>query len=211
MRLSRLRIILLTLLLATIALWITNQQTQSSSTTETSMSQPLPYSWHAVDTTIWKIVPNEQDKHTVIHAEKIYYKDKLKKSEFTYPSVQIIEKESITNLSSLKGESTNDEIITFNDKVIITQTSMTKTSEGSPNNTTLSTQSLSYNTQTNHAYTDAKVFIKQYNGETSGTGLKADLTNSEFELFSDVKGTYDINDTQPKNLYSLQPSKTEGQ
>jgi len=211
MRLSRLRIILLTLLLATVALWIANQQNQSTSKTEVAVSQPLAYSWQAKDTTIWKIAPGEQDKHTIIHAENIHYKDEVKKSEFTSPSVQIIEKDSVTNLSSLKGESTNDEVVTFKGKVVITQTSMTNSDQNSASQTTLNTETLSYNSQTNQAYTDAKVFIKQYNGETTGTGLKADLTNSEFELLSDVKSTYHPNDMQPKKWPSSQSSQPKGQ
>ena len=211
MRLSRLRIILLTLLLATVALWIANQQNQSTSKTEVAISQPLAYSWQAKDTTIWKIAPDEQDKHTIIHAENIHYKDELKKSEFTSPSVQIIEKDSVTNLSSLKGESTNDEVVTFNGKVVIIQTSMTEPNKDSASQTTLNTETLSYNSQTNQAYTDAKVFIKQYNGETTGTGLKADLTNSEFELLSDVKGTYHPNNTPPIKQPSSQSSQPKGQ
>ena len=211
MSLSRLRIILLALFLATIALWITNQQTQSTSQTGIAVSQPLAYSWQAKDTTVWKIAPNEQDKHTIIHAENIHYKDELKKSEFTSPSVQIIEKDSITNLSSLKGESTNDEVVTFNGKVVIIQTNTTEPNQHSASQTTLNTESLSYNSKTNQAYTDAKVFIKQYNGETIGTGLKADLTNSEFELLSNVKGTYHPNNMQPKDQTSSKPIQIKGQ
>ena len=211
MRLSRLRVILLTLFLATVALWIANQQTQSTSKTEVTANQPLAYSWQAMDTTIWKIAPDEQDKHTIIHAKNIHYKDELQKSEFTSPNVQIIEKNSITNLSSLKGESLNDEVVTFNGKVVISQTSTAEPNQGSSSQTTLKTETLSYNSQTNQAYTDAKVFIKQYNGETTGTGLKADLTKSEFELLSGVKGTYRPYNTQPQNLPSSQPTQPKGQ
>lgn len=211
MHLSRLRIILLTLLLATVALWIANQQNQLISKTEVTVSQPLAYSWQAKDTTIWKIAPDEQDKHTIIHAANIHYKDELKKSEFTSPSVQIIEKDSVTNLSSLKGESTNDEVITFTGKVEIIQTNIAESNQHSASQTTLNTETLSYNSQTNKAYTDAKVFIKQYNGETTGTGLKADLINSEFELLSDVKGTYHPNTTKAKMLPSSQPIQSKGQ
>ena len=211
MRLSRLRVILLTLFLATVALWIANQQNQSTSKTEVIANQPLAYSWQAINTTIWKITPNEQGKHTIIHAENIHYKDELQKSEFTSPSIQIIDKDSITNLSSLKGESLNDEVVTFNGKVVISQTNTAEPNQDSSSQTTLKTETLSYNNQTNQAYTDAKVFIKQYNGETTGTGLKADLTNSEFELLSDVKGTYLPYNTQPKHLPSSQPTQTKGQ
>ncbi|MEA1990539.1 MAG: LPS export ABC transporter periplasmic protein LptC [Pseudomonadota bacterium] len=211
MLLSRLRILLITLLLATITLWITNQQMQSTSETKIVSDKPLAYSWQAIDTTIWKISPDEQSKHSIIHAENIHYKDELKKSEFISPKIQIIEKDSITTLSSLKGESINDEIVTFNGGVVITQSAISAQNQDNTSQTTLNTETLSYNSQTNQAYTDAKVFIKQYNGETTGTGLKADLTESEFELLSDVKGTYRLNKTQPKNLPSSQPIQSKGQ
>jgi len=211
MRLSRLRILLLTLLLAAITLWITNQQMQSTSQSEIASNKPLAYSWQAIDTTIWNINPHEQSQHSMIHAENIHYKDELKKSEFISPKIQIIEKDSITTLSSLKGESINDEVVTFNGGVVITQSAISLQNQDNEVQTTLNTETLSYNTQTNQAVTDAKVFIKQYNGETTGTGLKADLTNSEFELLSDVKGTYRLNNTLPKNQSSPQPTQPKGQ
>jgi len=210
MRLSRLRILLLTLLLAVVTLWITNQQTQPSNTDDSTAGKPLAYSWQAINTTIWKFSPQEPNKQTIIHAENIHYKDEIKMSEFTQPNVTIIEDNSVTTLTSVKGHSVDDQFITLNDNVIIRQSEIMPASPQEQGNqstnqpTTIKTESLSYNSDTNKLSTDAKVSISQYNGETTGTGLRADLTKSEYELLSDVKGSYHPQNIQPTTHNSNQ-------
>jgi len=210
MHLSRLRILLLTLLLAVVTLWITNQQTQSSSSDDSTAGTPLAYSWQAINTTIWEFSPKEQNKQTIIQAENIHYKDEIKMSEFSQPNVTIIENNSVTTLSGVKGHSVDDQLITLNDNVIIRQSNIKSVNPQEQSNqttnqpTTLKTESLSYNSETNQLFTDAKVSISQYNSETTGTGLRADLTKSEYELLSDVKGHYRPQNTQSTTQKSNQ-------
>lgn len=192
MSFSRLRVLLLTLVLASVALWIANQQTQSTIEEQSLISKPFTYSWQAKETTVWKINPQEPAKQTIIHAQNIHYQDALKKSEFSSPDIQVIDKNTLTKLSSQTGESLNDQTVIFTGNVVIKQNPIqTELTNNSTNpKTILTTTSLSYDTQSNQLYSDEKITIKQYNTQTSGTGLKADLNKSEFELLSDVKSTY---------------------
>jgi len=188
MKLSRLKIILLTLLLASIALWITNQQ--SSQVAEPKIQQTLQpaYSWQATDTKIWQVKRSEQNQQTIIEAESILYQEQTQSSQFTKPQVQLIDGEQITQLNSQTGRSVNEQVITFEKDVIIKQTE-----PGQVSPTTLLSEHLEYNTVTNRLSTDQKVSITQYNGQTTGVGLSADLGTSEFTLYSNVKGQYDPN------------------
>ncbi|HHT00642.1 MAG TPA: LPS export ABC transporter periplasmic protein LptC [Thiomicrospira sp.] len=196
MRLSRLRILLLTLLLAIITLWITNQQTKQDSSDKVSSGKPLAYSWQAIDTTIWKISAQEPNQQTIIHAENMHYKDKIKLSEFSQPNVTLIDNNTVTTLTSVKGKSIDDQLITFEDKVVLTQSEALPTSvkaqklDITKQPTILKTNSLTYNSKTNQLLTDANISISQYNGVTTGKGLRADLTKSEYKLLSNVKGIY---------------------
>ncbi|BCN92791.1 hypothetical protein THMIRHAM_05760 [Thiomicrorhabdus immobilis] len=189
MPISRLRVLLLTLLLASVALWIANLQTPSTTEQPTLSNKPLAYSWQAQDTTVWKIDPQIPDKQTIIHAKNIHYQDDQKKSEFNSPDIQVINQNTLTQLSSQTGQSLNDRILTFNGNVVVKQNAI-RAGLNDRSKTMLTTTSLSYDTKSNLVYSDEKVIIKQYNAQTSGTGLKADLSKTEFELLSDVKGTY---------------------
>lgn len=203
MRLSKLRALILIVTLGVLTVWITNQQSTSSKTEETSKPVDLGYSWQATQTTIWNISPLEKDKQTILEAQRILYKDTEKKSEYLQPTVQLIDKETNITLTSKTGESIEDTVLYFKDDVVITQVNTTNTSE--PNNkTTLQTDQIHYNLQTNQLATDAKVVITQYNGQTIGTGLKANLKTSELELLSDVSGTY-YPQTMQKTIQAKEP------
>ncbi|WP_040725997.1 LPS export ABC transporter periplasmic protein LptC [Thiomicrorhabdus sp. Kp2] len=189
MRLSRLRILLLSLLLATISLWITNQQSQSTVSDTNQQKTELGYSWQASQTIVWNISPNEPDKQSVLQAKTILYKESEQRSEYQQPYIELTDLQSTTTLTSDYGESLDDKVFHFTNHVVMTQKENLQPTQA-VQQTTLKTQQLTYNLQTNELSTDAKVVITQYNGQTSGTGLKANLKTSELELLSDVKGTY---------------------
>lgn len=203
MRLSKLRALILIITLGVLTVWITNQQSTSSKTEETSKPVDLGYSWQATQTTIWNISPLEKDKQTILEAQRILYKDTEKKSEYLQPTVQLIDKETNITLTSKTGESIEDTVLYFKNDVVITQVNTTNTSEHN-NKTTLQTDQIHYNLQTNQLATDAKVVITQYNGQTIGTGLKANLKTSELELLSDVSGTY-YPQTMQKTIQAKEP------
>ncbi|MDX1353078.1 MAG: LPS export ABC transporter periplasmic protein LptC [Thiomicrorhabdus sp.] len=189
MRLSRLKILSLSLLLATIALWITDRQSQTTREVSDQKKPELAYSWQASNTTLWNLSPQQDAEQTILQAKSILYKENEKKSEYLQPHIERIDPDSYTQLTSEYGESFEDTILTFTNNVVVIQKTLHQ-STTSPQPTTLNTERLNYNLQTNELTTDAKVLITQYNGQTSGTGLKANLKSSELELLSDVKGTY---------------------
>ena len=189
MRLSRLKIILLSLLLASVTLWITNQQSQTPTPKTNKQTTTLGYSWQASLTTVWNLSPSELDKQSILQAKSILYKDNAKISEYQQPRIELIDKENITTLTSNQGQSIEDMLFHFTGNVIVIQKQNASQSKSS-NKTTLKTEHLNYNLHTNEMATDEKVVITQYNGVTSGTGLKANLKTSEFQLLSDVAGTY---------------------
>jgi len=195
MRFSRLKIVLFTLALSAVALWLTNLQPQNTDNTNLHTKKALSYSWQATNTTVWNIKPTEPNKQSIVQAQRIAYKDNEQKSEYTKPHVEIIDSNGLSTLTSLSGESLEDTVLSFTDQVVIVQ----KPNDPSKNPITLTTDTINYNLQTNELTTDANVIITQYNGQTTGTGLKANLKTSNLELLSNVKGTY-YPQTMQKNV-----------
>lgn len=218
MSLARIRILLFALVLGAIALWITNQQPATSDILSQQAKKPLSYSWQAIQTTVWNLNPAEPEKQSIIQAKSILYKDFEKKSEYLQPRVELMDKKTISTLQSESGDSQEDNVLNFKNNVVITQRANTtadstsqadKTdnkTDSKPHNTfTLTTDFISYNLQTNQLSTDAKVTIKQYNGQTTGTGLKANLKTTDLELLSDVKSTYYPQKMQPNDIQAKEP------
>jgi len=213
MSLARIRILLFTLILGALALWITNKQPVTSNTLNHQTTKAPSYSWQATQTTIWNLNPAQPEKQSIIQAQRILYKDIEKKSEYLQPRVEIMDKKTISTLQSDSGSSQKDQVLNFKNNVVITQKDQPttnlktkpekKTLNKIPNTLKLTTDYISYNLQTNQLTTDAKVTITQYNGQTIGTGLKANLKTSDLELLSNVKGTY-----YPQKMYpqKLQPN-----
>lgn len=192
MPLSRLRLIFLTILLAVVALWFTNQQNQKRSTSVQEQTKPLPYSWQTENTTIWKVSPKNPEQQTIIESQKFVYKEEQKISEFSQPKLQLINGNNITQLTSETGHSTNNTDITFKTNVIVTQTENRQTTGNR-----LTTEKLTFHQTSNRVTTDAKVTISQYNGQTSGIGLEADLDKAEYKLLSNVEGQYNPQKINP--------------
>jgi len=186
MHVSRIKILLFTLALAAVALWLTSQAPQNLGITHQPPKKTLSYSWQASNTTIWNLKPSDPGKQSVVQAQSIAYKDNEQSSEYIKPHVEIIEPSGLSTITSQAGESQEDKILRFKDQVVITQ--QPKDPKQPP--IRLSTDKINYNLHTNQLTTDAKVTITQYNGQTTGTGLKANLKTSDLILYSDVNGIY---------------------
>lgn len=185
MKLSRLHVVLLSLLLAIIALWITNQQSTTDSEQQNISGDRMDYSWQALNTTIWKVTQDSQAQKTIIQADSFLYKNESKESQFTQPDVMIINQNSNTQVTSQKGHSINDQLITFEKDVAVTQKNI-----DAQQTTQLTTERLHYNVETNQVFTDQTVLVKQGSSQITGKGLQADLKSLEYEFKSDVKGVY---------------------
>lgn len=181
MKLSRVHIIIFTLLMAVIVLWFTNP---ARYTDQPSATHQLgkDYSWQAMKTTVWTVTPNQTDKQNIVQAEQVLYRNEGKLSEFTKPRAYIIENDTTTSLSSDKGWSENDDLLHFEDQVVVTQ----KHQQEEPTLTQLRTERLHYNVEQQTAFTNSNVDIQLKSGTITGQGLTADLKNQNFEILNNV-------------------------
>ncbi|QCU89611.1 LPS export ABC transporter periplasmic protein LptC [Thiomicrorhabdus sediminis] len=198
MPLSRLRLVIITLLLAAVALWLSKPERSLTTDTQAPLAQ-LPYSWQTQDTTIWQLQSNTLKAQNIIHSERFTYQNDDKRADFTKPKLWLLDDNSLTQLQSEKGFSLNNQLITFEEQVIITQN---RTNNKTDQAQQLQTERLSYNQQTQQLYTDADVTLIQSNGVTTATGLEIDIEAKEYRLLSNVKGLYDVHQT-------LQTDKTD--
>ncbi|WP_127471302.1 LPS export ABC transporter periplasmic protein LptC [Thiomicrorhabdus aquaedulcis] len=185
MRLSRFKFVLIALSLAGATLWITKHQNQNA-THLASAKAPLSYSWQSNHSTTWQIDRATPQKQTLIYTQQMNYQDTSQRSDFSYPFVLLIDAQQHTKIQSQTGFSEHNQIIHFEKEVLITQFEPKNPEQ----NKTLSTQSITYNAQTNQVSTSAPVVIKQPQGTLTGTGLNANLETGYYQLLSNVTGVY---------------------
>ncbi len=198
MRLSSVRIILFSLILAVLALWITTQQDTQQQNPQNTQVTAESFSWQATESTTWKINRNDPNQQTTLQTESFRYHETSKQSDFTHPVITRSQPDSVVIIKSQQGQSLNDEIITLSGNVIIKQisTKISTTDTQQPNktqNSILSTEHITYNANSGELHTDAKVTLTQPNGSTTATGLKANLETGQYQLLNDVQGIYYLN------------------
>lgn len=198
MRLSSVRIILFSLILAVLALWVTTRQDIQQKNLQKTQVDADRYSWQSTDSITWKINRNEPNQQTTLQTESFRYHEITKQSYFISPIITHSQPNNVVIIKSQQGQSFNDELITLSGNVIIKQI----TTEGAPSdpqqdnknkNSILGTEYITYNASKGELQTDAKVLLTQPNGSTSATGLKANLETGEYQLLNDVQGTYYLN------------------
>lgn len=197
MRLSSVRIILFSLILAVLALWVTTQQDVQQNPQNTQANADS-YNWQSTDSTTWKINRNEPNQQTTLQTESFRYHESSKQSDFTQPIITHSQPNNVVIIKSQQGQSLNDEFITLSGSVIIKQISTESASpEASQDNKTqnsiLNTEHITYNASKGELYTDAKVMLTQPNGSTTAIGLKANLETGQYRFLNDVQGTYYLN------------------
>ena len=197
MRLSSVRIILFSLILAVLALWVTTQQDVQQNPQNTQANADS-YNWQSTDSTTWKINRNEPNQQTTLQTESFRYHETSKQSDFTQPIITHSQPNNVVIIKSQQGQSLNDEFITLSGSVIIKQISTESASpEASQDNKTqnsiLNTEHITYNASKGELYTDAKVMLTQPNGSTTAIGLKANLETGQYRFLNDVQGTYYLN------------------
>ncbi len=195
MRLSSVRIIVFSLILAVLALWITTRQDVQQQNTQVTADS---YSWQSIDSTTWKINRNEPNQQTTLLTKSFRSHETLKQSDFTQPIITHSKPNSVVIIKSQQGQSLNDEFITLSGNVIIkqisTQSALSETQQDNKTqNSILSTEHITYNASKGELQTDAKVLLTQPSGSTTATGLKANLETGQYQLLNDVQGIYYIN------------------
>ncbi len=192
MRLSSVRIILFSLILAVLALWITTRQDVQQQNTQVTTDS---YSWKSTDSTTWKINRNEPNQQTTLQTKSFRYHETLQQSDFTQPLITHSQPNNVVIIKSQQGQSFNDELIRLSGNVIIKQISTpTDTQQNNKTqNSILSTEHITYNASKAELQTDAKVLITQPTSSTTATGLKANLETGRYQLLNDVQGIYYLN------------------
>jgi LPS export ABC transporter protein LptC len=185
MSLSRLRIIVVTLLLTLVALWLTSPNKNSSSEQADSDIKNTAFSWKASNTTLWQVTPNQTNKQTVIQAESFTYAEDIKQGQFIKPTATIIQDNVVNQLRSENGQSWYDSLIIFENNVVLTQT---QNNSKAPSN--LYSERLLYNSETQKLTSNREVLMTQENNQTRGVGLIADLNTQDFFLQSQVECTF---------------------
>ena len=198
MQLSRVRIILYSLGLAVLALWITERQYSQQQTPENTPTPEATYSWQSVQSTTWRINRNDPNQQTTLQTETLRYQESTQQSDFSKPVITHTQADSLVIIKSQQGQTFDDESIRLSGDVIIKQTtfdsSTAKTTiDNKTQNSTLSTEHITYNANKSELYTDAKVTITQPNSQTTATGLKANLETGDYHFLSEVQGTYHLN------------------
>jgi LPS export ABC transporter protein LptC len=202
MTLSRVRVILYSLGLAILALWLTDQQDSKRQTDKNTTAPENSYSWQSSDSTTWKINRNEPNQQTTLYTETLRYQEATQLSEFTNPVITHSKADSLVMMTSQQGQTLNDESIRLSGDVIIKQTLIDDATAQAPRdnktqNSTLSTDHITYNATNSELHTDAKVTITQPNNQTTAKGLSANLETGDYHFLSDVQGTYHL-DSQNK-------------
>lgn len=184
----RLRLVIYTLLLTLGTLWLTYPTQQSALEQTPDTPSELQFSWSTTGTTLWTLSKTDAQQ-SIISSEQFLYQNETQSSQFTAPSVFIIEDTSIANIRAQFGESQQDSQIQFMDGV---EVSLQQTASNEV--VRLNSDNLLYNTQTQEFTTLAPVEIIFPQGILSGTGLQANLNSREFKLNANVKATFYPND-----------------
>ncbi|VAW49975.1 hypothetical protein MNBD_GAMMA04-2191 [hydrothermal vent metagenome] len=193
MRLSTLRITLLSLTLALVVLWLINQkeQTDSSSTSDKTSE---PYHWSATQSTTWEMSRDQPEKQNIIQTATWHYNETTQLSQFTLPMITLITPNTLTIIRSQKGQTLNDESIQLSGDVQITQTPTPDNHTAQKRNpSTLNTQSITYNASQAELLSRDTITLTQTNSVTTGVGLYANLESGQFQLMSNVQSAYQPN------------------
>ena len=190
MRLSTLRITLLTLTLGLVTLWVINQKEQATSSPTADTSEP--YQWSSIQSITWEISRDQPEKQHIIQTATWHYNETSKLSQFTQPIITLTTPDTITVIRSQKGQTLNDEAIQLSGDVLITQNPLSNSTKQS----TLTTKSLTYNANQAELLSRDTITLTQADSVTTGVGLHANLESGQFQLMSNVQSTYQPNKTK---------------
>lgn len=189
MQLSRFRVILFAFLLSILALWINEQQDGKKQIKTDPAESKETYNWQSRNSISWQIDRQQPDQQTIIQTETLRYQESNKQSDFTQPVITHITPTAVTVISSQKGQSLNDNIITLSGNVTINQNSQ-KERKDKVQQSVLTTENISYNATLGELESRDTITIKQATGITTGIGLKANLETGHYKILSNVQGIY---------------------
>lgn len=180
----RIKIVLISLVLAILTLWITRPQTINPTTNATSLPSE-GYNWQALDTTIWSLDLQNQHSQTIIKANKFSHSSHHNQSDFEHPNVTNLDGQSIVTIRSHKAQSLKNNVFRFTGKVKLTS-QFTPTSPA----TALESDKINYNVKQQTLSSDKHFSLKDNMGTMTGTGFYSELKKQTFTVDSDVQATY---------------------
>lgn len=187
---------ILLFLLSLITLLIAFKQTQHDTTKEALNAQDIAIkpTWQLYESTSWQIPSSSevQAQQTAVYANEIQYHKKSRQSLFKAPYIIDDRPENRTSLTSQTGKSLNDQVLIFNGDVQVFVRDKTNPKE----NKTLTSNEISYNTQSKQITSQVFTQMTQANTTISGTGFKADNALGTIEFLSDVKTRYQPSSTR---------------
>lgn len=190
------RFIIFTLLLSALALWIGFKQSPSSIQITDSSLKSTDYSWQLFNSTTWQFEKKSEPRHVITQADSVFYQESQKSSDLTHPVITLIEPEQTITIESRSGKTSEESLIELEGDVQLRQYALPIAKIGTTGqNSLLRTEQITYNANTQQAYTDLPVTLTHQENVTSGTGLRADIANRHFQLLSNVKGQYKVEGT----------------
>lgn len=194
----------LTFITAAAVLVIAFKQTGTSSTTsENDVKNKLQdYSWQIFHSTSWQIdKAKAQSEQTVVYADAFHYHNDTQISQFTRPFITRYKTDEIITIESQQGQTRNEEQIDLAGQVQLQ--SFTPPTDPKPfqpplKNKTLTSEQISYNSQTSLLTSDVLTQIEEPNLTISGVGFEANLDQGVYRFFSQVKTYYDPNEQTDK-------------
>lgn len=185
------RFILFALILAALALWISFQQTTQQSTLLDSSLKSTDYSWQLFNSTTWQFDKSQSKQNTITQADSVFYQEANQTSRLSQPRIVISQPEQTLVIRSQQGQTRADSVLELAGQVVVTQFDQPYLAiKTDSQNKTLTTEFITYNSNTEEINSHREVVITQANATTSGTGLKANLKTRQFQLLSNVKGHY---------------------
>lgn len=177
-------------LLSVIALLIAFKQTQHNNdgTTLDTQEVTIKPTWQLYESTSWQIPPSSQaqTQQTAVYANEIQYHKKARQSFFKSPFIIDDRPDNRTSLSSQLGQSLNDQTLIFNGNVKV----LVRDKADPKQNKTLTSEEISYNTESKQITSQVFTRLTQANTTISGTGFKANNGLGTIEFLSDVKTRY---------------------
>ncbi len=153
----------------------------------------LDYSWQIFNTQTWQQNPQDLTSQTYIKAHRIHHQDEHKTTFFTQPFVIRTTLEHTHTIQSQQAELTQETKLSFLKNVVIKRYPTNKLDNNQPQNKTLLTEKITYNTETQQIYSPLLVVMKQPQTRMSGIGFKANLQTGNFQLLSNVKTHHEPN------------------
>ncbi len=183
----------LTTVLGLIVLWFVNSIQPHVKPMTHPTKTSIPHTWETTQSITWELTRHQPEQQNIIQTNTWHYTESTQLSQFTAPVITLITPKSIITLQSQAGQTLNNESLQLINHVKVIQSvrsSSTSTPKSQPS--TLTTQSLTYNSSQAELLSHDTITLTQKHSMTTGTGLYADLTTGRLQIMSNVTTLYTL-------------------